>query len=133
MVFSSLLFLFIFLPAFLLVYFITPKKFKNTVLFISSLIFYAWGEPVYVLLMLFSTVVDYTHGMLVYRFKNQGKIRKAKLVVLSSVIINLGLLGFFKYTDFLIGTFNSVFGGISAYCPAHRNIFLHFSDYVLYA
>lgn len=110
MVFSSLLFLFIFLPAFLLVYFITPKKFKNTVLFISSLIFYAWGEPVYVLLMLFSTVVDYTHGMLVYRFKNQGKIRKAKLVVLSSVIINLGLLGFFKYTDFLIGTFNSVFG-----------------------
>ncbi len=110
MVFSSLLFLFIFFPAVLVVYFIVPKSLKNAVLFVSSLIFYAWGEPIYVLLMLFSTLVDYTHGMLVHRFKRQGKIKKAKIVLLSSVIINLGLLGFFKYTDFLIGTFNSVFG-----------------------
>ena len=62
MVFSSILFCFYFLPAVLAVYYIVPRKFKNLILFISSLIFFAWGEPVYVSLMLFSTVVDYVLG-----------------------------------------------------------------------
>ncbi|MDE6208979.1 MAG: MBOAT family protein [Lachnospiraceae bacterium] len=110
MVFSDLLFLFRFLPIVLLIYFIAPKKLRNGILFFSSLVFYAWGEPVYVCLMLFSTLVDYVHGRLVYRFKNNGELKKAKIVVASSMIINLGLLGFFKYVDFFIGSVNSVFG-----------------------
>ncbi len=110
MVFSSLLFLFRFLPIVLILYFIAPRKLKNAVLFFSSLVFYAWGEPVYVVLMLFSTVVDYTHGRLVDTFRNKGQDGRAKLVVASSMIINLALLGFFKYSDFLIGSINSVLG-----------------------
>ncbi len=109
MVFSSLLFLFRFLPIVMILYFILPKKFRNALLFISSLIFYAWGEPVYVTLMIFSTVVDYTHGMLVHRFKNEGNLRAARIVVASSMIINLALLGFFKYSDFLIANVNNIF------------------------
>lgn len=110
MVFSSLLFLFRFLPIVLLLYFIAPRKLRNAVLFFSSLVFYAWGEPVYVVLMLFSTLVDYTHGMLVDKLKNAGKDKKARWVVASSMVINLLLLGFFKYADFLIGTINGIFG-----------------------
>ena len=110
MVFSSLLFLFRFLPIVMILYFILPRKFRNALLFISSLIFYAWGEPVYVTLMIFSTVVDYTHGRLVDRFKNQGRMRAARCVVASSMIINLALLGFFKYSDFLIANVNGIFG-----------------------
>lgn len=110
MVFSSILFLFRFLPIALLLYFIAPGKLKNLVLFLLSLVFYAWGEPVYVVLMLFSTVVDYTHGLLVQRFKEQGQMGKAKMVVLSSAVINLFLLCFFKYSDFLINNINHIFG-----------------------
>ena len=115
MVFSSLLFLFRFLPVVLILYFIAAKIFKNKavcngILFFSSLIFYAWGEPVYVVLMLFSTVVDYTHGMLVERFKNKGNLRAARIAVASSMIINLALLGFFKYSDFVIANINNIFG-----------------------
>lgn len=110
MVFSSLLFLFRFLPIVLLLYFIAPGKLKNLVLFLMSLIFYAWGEPIYVVLMLFSTVVDYTHGLLVQHFKDQGKMKRARMVVASSVVINLALLCFFKYSDFLINNLNHLFG-----------------------
>lgn len=110
MVFSSLLFLFRYLPIVLILYFICPKKFRNFLLFVVSLIFYAWGEPIYVTLMLFSTLVDYTHGLLVERFKAKGDIRAAKWTVASSMIINLALLGFFKYYDFLASTVNSLFG-----------------------
>ena len=65
MVFSSILFLFRFLPIFLISYFVAPKRMRNLVLFFGSLIFYAWGEPVYVVLMLFSTVSDFAHGLLI--------------------------------------------------------------------
>ncbi len=110
MIFSSLLFLFRFLPIVVLIYYVAPHKFKNFVLFASSLLFYSWGEPVYVLLMIFSTLVDYVHGMLVYKFKSTNQMTKAKLALTSSVVINLGLLGFFKYADFFIGSINNVFG-----------------------
>ena len=110
MVFSSILFMFRFLPIVLLLYFIAPKQLRNTILFIASLIFYAWGEPVYVVIMLFSTVVDYTHGLLVHKYKQKGEMKKAKLFVISSMIINLSLLGFFKYTDFIIGNLNLIPG-----------------------
>ena len=110
MVFSSLLFLFRYLPIVLLLYFICPKKLRNLLLFIVSLIFYAWGEPVYVVLMLFSTLVDYTHGLLGAHYKEKGNMRAAKISVASSMIINLALLGFFKYCDFFIGNINALFG-----------------------
>ena len=107
MVFSSLTFLFLFLPAMLLVYYVTPRKGKNAVLFLGSLVFYAWGEPVYVVLMIFSTVLDYTCGRLVERYRDTPK-RKIGLII--SLCGNLGLLFFFKYADFLVGTVNSLAG-----------------------
>ncbi|MBQ8510602.1 MAG: MBOAT family protein [Clostridia bacterium] len=110
MVFSSLLFLFRYLPVVLLLYFLCPKKLRNLLLFVVSLIFYAWGEPVYVVLMLFSTAVDYTHGLMVDHFKRAGNLPAARRAVASSMIINLALLGFFKYTDFFIGNINALFG-----------------------
>ncbi len=110
MVFSSILFMFRYLPVVLLLYFLAPKKLRNTILFIASLIFYAWGEPVYVVIMLFSTVVDFTHGMWVYKYKQRGEMKKARMFVASSMIINLALLGFFKYTDFIIGNLNLIPG-----------------------
>ena len=110
MVFSSILFMFRFLPVVLLLYFIAPKPIKNTILFIASLIFYAWGEPVYVVLMLFSTIVDYTHGRMVYKHKQKGEMKKARCWVASSMVINLALLGFFKYADFIITNLNLIPG-----------------------
>lgn len=110
MVFSSLLFLFRFLPIVLILYFIAPKKYRNAVLFFSSLFFYAWGEPIYVCLMLFSTVVDYTHGRLVHYFLEKDKRKYAACAVASSMVINLLLLGFFKYADFFILNVNHLFG-----------------------
>ena len=105
--FSSLTFLQCFLPLCLLAYFLVPKAWCNGVLFLFSLLFYAWGEPVYVVLMLFSTALDYTCGQMVERHREQ---RGAKIALLVSVCVNLGLLGVFKYSDFLIGTVNSVLG-----------------------
>lgn len=110
MVFSSLIFLFRFLPAVLILYYAVPGKFKNTVLFLSSLIFYAWGEPVYVCLMLFSTVVDYFHGLIVDHFLNTGHKVRARAAVISSAAINLALLGFFKYGDFVIQSAGQLLG-----------------------
>jgi len=110
MVFSSLLFLFRFLPLMLAAYFIVPRRFRNGVLFLGSLIFYGWGEPVYIGLLLFSTVVDYTHGRAIGWLLSQGRQKAAKWIVVSSAVINLGLLGFFKYTDFLLGAVNYVAG-----------------------
>ena len=107
MVFSGLTFLFLFLPAVLLVYFAMPKRGKNAVLFAMSLVFYAWGEPVYVCLMIFSTILDYTCGRLTERYR--GTNRK-KLGLILSLIGNIGLLAFFKYADFFLGTIDSVTG-----------------------
>ena len=107
MVFSSLTFLLFFLPTVLLVYYAVPRRAKNAVLFLFSLIFYAWGEPVYVVLMLFSTVLDYSCGRLVEKYRGTGK---QKLGLILSICGNLGLLFFFKYTDFLIGTVNGLLG-----------------------
>ncbi len=107
MVFSSIPFLFRFLPIFMILYFVTPRRMRNIILFLGSLVFYAWGEPVYVLLMFFSTLSDYLHGRLIGACKNR---RVAKGLLISSIVINLGLLGFFKYSDFLIGTVNRLLG-----------------------
>lgn len=109
MVFSSLMFLFRYLPIVLALYFLAPKKFRNLILFLASLVFYAWGEPVYVVLMIFSTVVDFIHGKLVDSNLKKGNRGRAKYFVIESMIINLALLGFFKYADFLIENINAIF------------------------
>ncbi|RJE88805.1 MBOAT family protein [Paenibacillus sp. 1011MAR3C5] len=108
MVFSSLLFLFIFLPAVLLVYHLSPKRIRNVILLIASLIFYAWGEPIYIALMLFSTCTDYVFGLLLDGEKRSEASRK--WILTASIIVNLGVLGFFKYADFLIGNVNALLG-----------------------
>ena len=108
MVFSDSVFLFMFLPLTLAVYYAVPFAFKNTVLFLTGLLFYAWGEPVYVLIMLLSTAIDYCAGRLMDRFDSNKNIRKATLLV--SVVMNLSLLGIFKYGSFFIGSVNGIFG-----------------------
>lgn len=110
MIFAGFTFLFRFLPIVLIAYMICPKQFRNGLLFLASLIFYAWGEPVYVLLMLFSTVSDYWHGRRIDAAKKAGKPKAAKGFLISSIVINLAMLGFFKYADWLIGIFNNVTG-----------------------
>ena len=107
MVFSSVLFLFRFLPIFMICYFLVPRKMKNLVLFLGSLVFYAWGEPVYIFLMLFSTISDYVWGRLIEEFRGKDLSR---IFLLCSIVINLFILGFFKYADFLMQTVNTVFG-----------------------
>ena len=107
MVFSSIPFIFFFLPVFLILYYLVPYKVKNIILLIFSLIFYAWGEPIYILLMIFSSVVDYTNGRMIEKYAQNNQKRK-KLFLIISIIINLSLLGFFKYADFLIGSINSL-------------------------
>ena len=97
-----------FWPLTLAVYYAVPFAFKNTVLFLTGLLFYAWGEPVYVLIMLLSTAIDYCAGRLMDRFDSNKNIRKATLLV--SVVMNLSLLGIFKYGSFFIGSVNGIFG-----------------------
>ncbi len=108
MVFSSAVFLCIYLPIVLLGYYICPKKWRNLFLLAASLVFYAWGEPKYVLLMVFSIVINYIFGRLMD--KNRADRRRLKLLLVLSVVIDLGLLGFFKYTDFIIENLNAAFG-----------------------
>ena len=96
--FSSLPFLFGFLPLTLALYFTAPPRWRNLVLLLTSLVFYGWGEPVYLGIMVLSILIDYTHGLLVERYRSRDKL--ARWFVAESVILNLGLLGFFKYWDF---------------------------------
>ncbi len=108
MIFSSPFFLFIYFPAVLLLYYISPLRWRNLVLLVFNLIFYGWGEPVYILIMFASIAIDYTHGMLVSRCKNKGNDRGARAAVASSVIFNLALLCFFKYWDFIAGNLSAL-------------------------
>lgn len=107
MVFSSLLFLCIFLPAVLLFYNLSKNlTYKNIVLVISSLIFYAWGEPVWVLMLLFSAMVDYTCGRIIDKYRGGWQ---PKVALLSSLIINFGILFVFKYSGFIVDNINMIF------------------------
>ncbi len=99
MVFSSLTFLFGYLPLTLALYFVTPLRRRNFVLLLASLFFYGWGEPVYVGIMFLSIFIDYTHGLLVEKYRERDRL--ARWFVGQSVVFNLLLLGFFKYWDFL--------------------------------
>ena len=110
MIFSSLLFLFRFLPVVLILYYAAPARLRNLILFIASLVFYAWGEPVYIILMLFSILVSYLGGILVDRHLKNGRSGMAKAALIVSCTVSLSLLGFFKYANFLIDTVNSLTG-----------------------
>ena len=101
MVFSTPVFFFGFLVVTLLIYYVVPRKGRNAVLLIASLAFYFWGERSYALIMLLSTLIDFTHGLLVERCKARGNLRGARWAVVSSVIFNLAILFFFKYWDFI--------------------------------
>ena len=105
MVFASFVFLFWFLPAFLPLYFAAPPRWRNLVLTIGSFVFYGWWRPHYVLLMLFSIGLDYAAALLMGE-KDSGKHRK--LWLWFSVVTNLGLLGWFKYANLFVGTWNEV-------------------------
>ena len=106
MVFSSVVFLFYFLPLALALYTVAPRRFKNAALLVISLVFYAWGEPVYVALLLFSAIIDYANGLLLER---STQPMQRKLILLFSIIVNIGVLSFFKYADFLVSMINDVF------------------------
>ncbi|MBE5958129.1 MAG: MBOAT family protein [Lachnospiraceae bacterium] len=105
MVFSSSTFMFMFLPIFFLIYYIVPFKAKNIVLCIFSLVFYAWGEPIYIGLMVFSSIVDYMNGICIEKFP-----KKKIIFLIISVCVNLSMLGFFKYSTLLVTTFNEITG-----------------------
>lgn len=107
MVFSSLTFIYIFLPIVLGVYFLLPHKLKNLWMFLSGLIFYAWGEPIYLWVMVLSTIIDYLAGLFMHKFDDKPKIRVIGLLM--SVFMNLGLLSVFKYSGFFVSTINSIF------------------------
>ncbi|MEA4993946.1 MAG: MBOAT family O-acyltransferase [Oscillibacter sp.] len=108
MVFSSPVFLFFYLPISLALYFVVPLKWRNLVLLAVSLLFYGWGEGIYVLIMLLSTVIDYTHGILVEKYRHEDK--KARWFVAQSVIFNLLILGFFKYYNFIAANLSLIPG-----------------------
>jgi alginate O-acetyltransferase complex protein AlgI len=108
MIFSSVFFVFLFLPIVLLAYFIVPGKLKNVVILISSLIFYAWGEPVYIVLMIFSIVYNYIAGIEIDYHREEGRDGRVKFVFLMSVVVNLLILGFFKYYGFVIDNLNHI-------------------------
>ena len=108
MVFSSLPFLFFYLPVAVAVYLLSPLKLRNLCLLVVSLFFYGWGEPVYISIMLLSIAVDYTHGLLVERWRDND--RRARMAVASSVLCNLAILVFFKYWDFIAVNVNTLTG-----------------------
>lgn len=107
MLFSSIPFLYYFLPAVLVLYFLAPGKQRNTVLLVSSLVFYGWGEPRLLFLMVFTIVLFYFCGLAIGR---AGEQKRKKFWLLVSVVVSIALLGIFKYADFFIGTFNALTG-----------------------
>ena len=107
MVFSSIIFMFTFLPISLLLYYIIPKSMKNLSLLLISLIFYAWGEPVYVILMMFTILFDYIMAIFIERSRNNEL--KCKIIFIFTILVNILILCFFKYYGFLIDNINSIF------------------------
>ena len=106
MLFSSITFLYLFLPIVLGLYFIVPNKFKNSLLLMASLFFYFYGEPVYIILMIISILSGYLHGLWIDKARES---KYAKLPMISSLVVSIGLLVYFKYFDFIIININKIF------------------------
>ncbi len=126
MVFSTPIFLFYFLVLTLLVYYLVPRRLRNLVLLCASLLFYYWGERRYAVIMLLSTAIDYTHGLLVERCRARGNDRGARLAVASSVVFNLALLIFFKYWDFIARSLQAAGLGFMPVLNVHLPIGISF-------
>ena len=109
MVFSSLEFMFLYFPVVLLLYFITPLRWRNVTLFLTSLIFYGWGEPMYVFLMLFTITVDYFFGWMVGKYRESNR-KRARAYMIAAIVINLAILGFFKYANLVVDTITALTG-----------------------
>lgn len=107
MVFSTIIFLCAFLPITIIGYYLTPGRGKNIFLLLCSLFFYAWGEPVYVFVMLASIICNYAFGMALYRFRN-----RRKLWLMAAVAVNLGILCVFKYTGFIVENAGRILPGL---------------------
>ena len=108
MVFSSIVFLYIFLPIMLLLYFIVPSKFKNAIMILASLVFFAWGEIRYIFIMLVLAVMDFICGKQITKYQDNKK--KKIFFLMINVVVNLGILFFFKYADFIITNINNLTG-----------------------
>ena len=108
MVFSSLLFMFIYLPVVLAIYYVVPRRWRNIWLFIANLVFYGWGEPVYILLMLFSICINYFAGLRIDRHRANRKT--ARGILIADIVINLAMLAFFKYYDLFAATLSAIPG-----------------------
>ena len=130
MVFSSLTFLFAYLPIVLLLYFIVPIKYRNLVLLVVSLFFYGWGEPIYVLMMVFSIIMNWIFGNHINKYRNDNK-EKAKKILILCVAFNLLLLGFFKYYDFFVSNLNAL--GLSFLKPLNLSLPIGISFYTFQA
>lgn len=109
MLFSSTTFLFLFLPVTLGLYYIMPKRFRNFILLVMSLIFYGWGEPKYIILMLLSILTGYVTGIMAFHGRQAGKQGIAKAGLVFAMVYNIGVLAVFKYTDFFISNLNNWF------------------------
>ncbi len=130
MVFSSLTFLFAYLPVVFLVYFIVPAAWRNPVLFLFSLFFYGWGEPVYVAVMLFSILFNWLFGAFVAKYRKKNR-ELAKKWMIACIVLNLALLGFFKYYDFLAENLQAL--GLSFIEPLHLGLPIGISFYTFQA
>ena len=106
MIFSSNVFLFAYLPLVLFLYYISPRKWRNPVLLLTSLVFYGWGEPIYLFLMMATIAVDYGCGLLIHKYRQQPKAQKT--VLIAGIALNLLSLGFFKYAGFFAQQFNAI-------------------------
>ena len=110
MSFSTLFFLFVFLPVRLILYYVFPKKLRNIPLVVLSLVFYAWGNPVYLILLLLSMAFNYVSGLQIAGYKEAGRTAFARAAMIIAVAANLLLLGYFKYFAFLLETLNLIPG-----------------------
>lgn len=109
MVFSSMIFLWFFLPIVLGLYFFSNDKFKNTILLISSLLFYTWGGGInHLFLIIFSILINYLFGILINKYRKYDKV-----FLIFAIIANLGLLGYFKYFNFIVNCLNRIFTGFN--------------------
>ncbi|MEG1164218.1 MAG: MBOAT family protein [Anaerovoracaceae bacterium] len=109
MVFSSTVFLFVFLPIVLGTYCLCPTPCRNLLLLVASLVFYGWGEPQYIVVMIFSILFNYASGVIIDKFKSRDKHKFSRLMLIVSVVGNIGILGYFKYTDFILENINNAF------------------------
>ena len=109
MLFNSITFILVFFPIVLAIYFISPVRIRNVMLLLASLFFYAWGEPVYIGLMMISILFNYFSGLDIYQKINKDKKNVAKNSLILAIVVNLAILGFFKYYGFLINILNGIF------------------------